>query len=616
MPSPARGPSPLAIVAGASGAAVLLTLAVGRALQQDGAGAPAPIAAAAPAPSAPAGEAAPEVVAGTGGAGGAAAVALQAAERLAAAEQEGAAVAVLDEWIAAEGSTPAIVTARDRLLATSRDLFTAGEREVRALIAQGRTDEARRRVAGLRARLPRQLGPLLALLDQEAGAPAALASARPETSAPRPGSGAEAPPSGGAPTPPGAAASQDQPELATFRLLARNLAGDPSPDAHFQLGEWALARGLAAEARGCFERAVALDAFHEGARLALGHRQHEGRWYSEEEYQRDVLGLVQGPDGKWAAPTGGGSTVTERPKPSSGSEGSEAGQLPPPPPAPYAEDKGWYQDNEAVCSWADAPVYESKYYKIRSNVKPEYAKRYGKMMDQYFRRFVRVFKDFLPSGRYAKSELWIHSSRDEFMAENPQLGPTVGGFYQPASKRVVCYHGLFGEQGTTRDVLAHEGTHQFQDLVLRGKFWNAPIWILEGLAVLFESAYFDGEEVRIGLVPRERLYALKRGLAAGNLISLRTLLRTPQQSFTGYHYAHAWGLIYMVLYYGEKPAVRRRCQQWFSALFADALERRVTPEHVEQKLGGAQQMRELEAQWHEWIAQLPYDYDPKGANDD
>ncbi len=363
---------------------------------------------------------------------------------------------------------------------------------------------------------------------------------------------------------------------------------------------------------------MALDAFHEGARLALGHKQHEGRWYSEEEYNRDVLGLVQGPDGKWTKPAGGGPTVTERPKPTAGgSEGSEAGNLPPPPPpAPYAEDKGWYQDNEAVCAWADAPIYESKYYKIRTNAKPEYAKRYGKMMDQYFRRFVKVFKDFLPSGRYAKSELWIHASREEFMAENPQLGPTVGGFYQPSTKRVVCYHGLFGQQGTTRDVLAHEGTHQFEDLVLRGNFWNAPIWIIEGLAVLFESAYFDGDEVQIGLVPRERLYSLKRGLAAGNLIPLRTLIRTPQQSFTGYHYAHAWGLIYMVLYYGEKPAVRKRCQQWFSALFADALDRRVTPEHVEQKLGGPQQIRELEEQWHEWIAQLPYDYDPKGANDD
>ncbi len=49
------------------------------------------------------------------------------------------------------------------------------------------------------------------------------------------------------------------------------------------------------------------------------------------------------------------------------------------------EDDSWYDDHTTVMSWEEAlkkPV-ESKFYKIYSNIKPEYVKRYGLMMDVY-----------------------------------------------------------------------------------------------------------------------------------------------------------------------------------------------------------------------------------------
>ena len=56
--------------------------------------------------------------------------------------------------------------------------------------------------------------------------------------------------------------------------------------------------------------------------------------------------------------------------------------------------------------------------------------------------------------------------------------------------------------------------------------------------MFFESAIYKNGKVQIGLIPRERLYSLKRGLANNALIPLRTLIRTPQRQFSGYHYAH------------------------------------------------------------------------------
>lgn len=424
---------------------------------------------------------------------------------------------------------------------------------------------------------------------------------------------------------------------AEFQRRYDALKRSPDADRFYELGVWAQEKELEKRARSCFLRAIEADAFHEASRVALGHVLYQGRWYTPDEYKEQVEGLVRwedgwvtpqekelleqgfvrGEDGRWVVPgdpSVAPRTLPERPKPR-----PAAGDAPtaPAPARPRRaarklepEDKGWYRDNTTVSSFAAAKEYESRFYRIKTNIKPEYADRYGVMMDRYYGRFLKVFAEFLPRGELPKSTIWIYGSRDEFMSAE-RMGPSTGGFYNTGNKRVTAFHGLFGQTGTTREVLAHEGTHQFQDIVLQGKFGNCPIWILEGLAVLFESAYYDGDEVVIGLVPRDRLASLKRGIETGTLIPLTTLIRTPQPQFTGYHYAHAWGLIYMILYYGENKSVRKKTQQWFSDLFAASKTGPVTPEMVEERCGGREKFLELEQQWIAWMRDLPYDFDPR-----
>lgn len=440
---------------------------------------------------------------------------------------------------------------------------------------------------------------------------------------------------------------KEETALTTFARREAEVRASDDPDAHCELGTWAKQQGLESEAIRCFERAIALDAYHRGAREGLGHRFHQGRWYTEAEYRRVVQGLVEW-DGKWvtpeerarfeqgfqkdadgnwvrpediarkaeeerlarelanppAAPAGGAGTP--------GTPSRPGGFQPPPPPDPKrgGEDMAWYRDNTRVGDIGSVTPTESRYYKIRTNVKPEYAEKYGVMMDRYYARFLKVFREMMPTGTPAKSEILIYSSQQEFMAAEG-MSQGVGGFYNTGDKRVTAYHGLFGTTGSTREVLSHEGTHQFEDIVLQGSFGNAPIWILEGLAVFFESAYYDGEEVVIGLVPHDRLAVLKRGLATNQLIPFVDLIRTPQAQFTAYHYAHAWGLIYMILYYGDSKPVRQRCQAWFSELFQLSRRQRVTPEVVEERCGGRDKFLELEQRWKDWLKDLPYDYDPR-----
>lgn len=423
-------------------------------------------------------------------------------------------------------------------------------------------------------------------------------------------------------------------------------------DALFELAKWAKEQGLADEARRCWERAVEVDAYHKPSHEALGHIQHGGRWYSDEDYKREVQGLVKF-DGRWVTPeerdmlsqglvqdeTGAwvrpedlAKPAEQRrrvspPAPPAGADRKQepaapsAGQ-PRQPRLPQAspgaggvderdkEDRAWYLDSTRVCDFEGAPTVESKYYRIKTNIKGEYATRYGEMMDRYYGRFLKVFKEFLPPGDIPKSMIWIYASQQEFMGATG-MPDGVGGFYSTGNKRVTGYHGTFGMNGNTRTVLAHEGTHQFEDVVLQGAFGNCPIWILEGLAVFFESAFWDGQDIVIGLVPQDRLSSLKRGLATNSLIPLSQLIRTPQPQFTAYHYAHAWSLIYMVLYYGGSKAVRQRCQQWFTDLMMASRRGPVTAEMVEERCGGQDKFLELEQKWKEWLGELSYDFDPR-----
>ena len=432
-----------------------------------------------PAPSVARPSAAPEVVDAVPAdaeASSASSAVLTVARQLLSGGDEASALDVVENGIEDVGPEPALLRFREALMQACETVLEREKARIESDISLGKTAEARERLAALLTRLPGTYQSELAQLRSTLYAPGVNAKA----------------------------------QRLELEQRARELTQSPTPEGYYELALWARDRGFAAESRGFMAKTVALDGFHEGARKALGHRQHEGRWYSDDEFKRDVLGLIKGPDGRWLKKA--------EPKP----------------------------DEPKAVAKKKVPV--------------------GRMMDKYFKRFRSVFKNFLPPTTYERSEIYIHASKEEFHEKNPQVPKTAGGFYQPKTKRVVAFHGMFTKTMTTRDVLAHEGTHQFEDIVLQGKFWNCPIWIIEGLAVFFESAYFNGSEVKIGLVPRERLWSLKRGIATKSLIPLRTLLRTPQRQFGGYHYAHAWSLIYMVIYGDKSKKARAKKQKWFGEL--------------------------------------------------
>ncbi len=444
----------------------------------------------------------------------------------------------------------------------------------------------------------------------------------------------------------------------------RRFKAVPAGDAQgfFELGRFAQGKNLSARAKQAFTKAIEVDPEHAEARAALGHRKHRGRWYDEASYKKAVEGLVEW-NGQWVTPAEkelleqgfvrddkgqwvraedlarqesgrGSSTAAPQPKPLPSVEKQPKAPEPKadpkapapatpakPKPAAPAEDDSWYDDHETAMAWEEATrpekAYESRFYKIYTNLKPEYGRRYAEMMDQYAIQFQKVFKNFLPKGGFGKSEIWIYPSQEAFQ-QGEQMGQGVGGYYSSGNRRVVCYHGRFGPTGTTRTVLAHEGTHQFEHIVLPAGFLNAPIWIIEGFAVFFESAIWDAKakKVLIGSIPRDRLSNLKQGIKANQYIGLADLIRTPQPAFTGYHYAHAWSMVYYLIY-SQPPGSKKREQyrKVFEHLFFLARTKRVSAEDVEEVWGGKEKFLAFEEEWKQWVLDLPYDFDPSDRDD-
>lgn len=240
----------------------------------------------------------------------------------------------------------------------------------------------------------------------------------------------------------------------------------------------------------------------------------------------------------------------------------------------------------------------SRYYDIYSNGPEAEVAQYGKMMDLMVREYRRIFVHDAPLPDYLNIELYRNQA--EFM-EREQRPEGVLGFYD--GRRMVAFHGGRAAGGTAA-TLFHEGTHQFQDLVIPGmlELKNARIWVIEGLAVYFEASSFvkQGGKFRLvtGEIPRERLQQLKCALRARQTASLSELIRMPRERFDALHYAQAWSLIHFFCHaYGGKN------QKYFVKYFNELREGDADPlasfERIFHK-----PMPVIEQAWREYVLSL------------
>lgn len=299
-------------------------------------------------------------------------------------------------------------------------------------------------------------------------------------------------------------------------------------DDWFAIGQWADSVNEPDLAQKAYRKAVSADSDHAGAREALGEIKHDGVWMpAEEAYRRQGRKQYKG---EWLTP----EEIEKR---------REEAR------AKVRDEKQRGQEDLAReyrgRPWADVEPIETDNYWIFCNSTEEVAREYARNMEALYKRYNQIFGR-LPRYKESKGRVYIHANHQQFM-DWCGVEQGIGGFYKPWNTDVTAYHGSFGMTGSTYEVLAHEGTHQFQGFILKD-FRACPMWMIEGLAVFFgDGSELKSGEVEIGIIPQDRLVGLRRFIEQDRYWRLDDFALTGQP-YPGAFYASAWGVVYWCLW--------------------------------------------------------------------
>lgn len=297
------------------------------------------------------------------------------------------------------------------------------------------------------------------------------------------------------------------------------------------LGDWAKEQGESDLSTRAYREATKLDPASARAREALGEVEVEGEWVPFEEAMRR-----QGKEfyrGEWRTP----EEIAELEREEEDARRNEK-----------LKGRRELEMEYKGRPWAAIDPIITPNYEIWCNSTEELAQYYADVMEALYKKYDKVFpKKFFPRNSTARSVVYIHANHQQFMDWTAN-GPGTGGFYNLLSRNVTAYHGSFGTTGSTEEVLAHEGTHQFEGLIF-DNLRALPMWFIEGLAVYFgDGSKITRRNVEINEIPRDRLVGLKQAIEDGTYCELKDLLRITQPRFSGFYYGHGWGVIYWCLW--------------------------------------------------------------------
>ena len=232
---------------------------------------------------------------------------------------------------------------------------------------------------------------------------------------------------------------------------------------------------------------------------------------------------------------------------------------------------------------------------LHCNSTKEVAEWYATALEKIDHELKRFFRK-AEKVRFENEEtkVFVYKTEEEFQR---LTGTKFGGFFRIQDGSIHAYHGRFDLTGDTVSVLGHEYTHKWEAKVV-DRWFNMPPWIYEGLAVYFGDGVVVPREGRAKAqqIPRDRLLAIQRAIREKRYIKIKELMETPPgPKFTGFHYAHAWSVIYMLV------NTNKGNRDIFNKVFTDCIQSRHTIQDfadVCKRIGG---IEGFEVKWKEWV---------------
>lgn len=205
---------------------------------------------------------------------------------------------------------------------------------------------------------------------------------------------------------------------------------------------------------------------------------------------------------------------------------------------------------------ASVQMYESKYYKVYSEISQQHAQSLAEKLDAYFELYNTYFH-FDPDNLSGKLKVKLLSTAESYQKYLTRTVPNVKNsfvFLQYKNKNKSELVGYYEENATFDSAIIHHGFIQF----LKSFVINPPLWIQKGFAIYFEKSTYD--ETTKTVTYRENLSwleTLKDYIARTDfetklthlyiLDDLLTLDITDAEAKVDVFYAESWGLVSFLL---------------------------------------------------------------------
>jgi hypothetical protein len=146
---------------------------------------------------------------------------------------------------------------------------------------------------------------------------------------------------------------------------------------------------------------------------------------------------------------------------------------------------------------------ESAHYRLVSTGPQAEADEWARMLEAAWPQYAAFFGKSPPLAKDEKLGVAFFETNDEMQAAIKRAGGTppsdAGGYYDPVSK--TAYAWRQPSVWYTRTLLLHECTHQFHRLARVAPKISPPAWYGEGVAEHVSHHTWDGEHLRLGVVP-------------------------------------------------------------------------------------------------------------------
>ena len=192
-------------------------------------------------------------------------------------------------------------------------------------------------------------------------------------------------------------------------------------------------------------------------------------------------------------------------------------------------------------------MFQSARYEVRSTAPREAALKLAAHMDLVFETYAKLFALRQIPQRRAVLVLFKDEAEYTGQLSTPKGS---GAYYDPNIKYLVGFH----EEKRMYNVFAHEGTHQFTDLALKG-IDRAPPWFLEGIAECIGNSVVQKGRLfmcaKNGIIAQENLPIIQQMIRDRKHVPLKTLVTMNHADWEKMEgsYPQAWSFCTFLLAY-------------------------------------------------------------------